>query len=124
MAHSITLIANRELVFTVCRNARTASAVLAMAFPSVCPSDCLLHAGIVSKRLHVECSTVPGSTRTICASVQRVLGCATPRRVLVRQLAWCRLSKVDSASDVSAAPLPAQRHHYVPSPLLCTTAEG
>ena len=47
-----------ELVFTARRNARIASAVLAMAIPSVCPSVCLSHAGIVSKRLHVLCSTV------------------------------------------------------------------
>ena len=36
-------------IFTARRNARIASAVLATAIPSVCPS----HAGIVSKRRHV-----------------------------------------------------------------------
>ena len=53
------------LVFTARRNARIASAVLAIAIPSVCPSVSLSvrlsvrlsHAGIVSKRLHVaRCS--------------------------------------------------------------------
>ena len=49
------------LLFTARRNARIASAVLATAIPSVCPSVrpsvCLPHAGIVSKRLHVaRCS--------------------------------------------------------------------
>ena len=44
-------------VFTARRNARIASAVLAMAFPSVWPSVCLSHASIVSKRRHVaRCS--------------------------------------------------------------------
>jgi len=45
------------IIITARRNARIASAVLAMAIPSVCPSACLSHAGIVSKRLHVaRCS--------------------------------------------------------------------
>jgi len=35
------------------QNARIASAVLATAIPSVCPSVHLSHAGIVSKRRHV-----------------------------------------------------------------------
>jgi len=43
--------------FTARRNARIASAVLAIAIPSVCPSVCLSvclsHAGIMSKLLHV-----------------------------------------------------------------------
>ena len=44
-------------VFTARRNARIASAVLAKTIPSVCPSVCLSHAGIVSKRLYVaRCS--------------------------------------------------------------------
>jgi len=44
-------------IFTARRNARIASAVLATAIPSVCPSVCLSRAGIVSKRLHVaQCS--------------------------------------------------------------------
>ena len=48
-------------IFTARRNARIASAVLAIAFSSVCPSVrpsvCLTHAGIVSKRRHVaRCS--------------------------------------------------------------------
>jgi len=50
------------LVFAARRNARIASAVLATAIPSVrptvrpsvCLSVCLSHAGIMSKRLHVE----------------------------------------------------------------------
>ena len=43
--------------FYSARNARIASAVLAMAIPSVCPSVRLSHAGIVSKRRHVaRCS--------------------------------------------------------------------
>jgi len=42
-----------RLVFTACRNARIASAVLAMTFPSVCLSVRPSHAGIVSKRRHV-----------------------------------------------------------------------
>jgi len=43
--------------FTARRNARIASAVLAMAFPSVCQSVRLSHAGIVPKRRHVaSCS--------------------------------------------------------------------
>ena len=45
-------------VFTARRNARIASAVLAIPIPSVrqsvCPSVRPSHAGIVSKRLHVE----------------------------------------------------------------------
>ena len=42
-----------SFVFTARRNARTASAVPAIAIPFVCPS----HVGIVSKRLHVaRCS--------------------------------------------------------------------
>ena len=50
-----------DFAFTARRNARIASAVLATAIPSVCPSvrpsACLSHAGIVSKRLHVaQCS--------------------------------------------------------------------
>jgi len=50
-------------VFTARRNARIASAVLATAILSVCPSVCLFvcpsHAGIVSKRRHVvRCSFV------------------------------------------------------------------
>jgi len=54
-----------ERLFTASRNARIASAVLAVAIPSVCPSFCLSvcpsvrpsHAGIVSKRRHVaRCS--------------------------------------------------------------------
>ena len=47
----------QKLVFTARHNARIASAVLAMAIPSVrlsvCLSVCLSHAGIVSKRRHV-----------------------------------------------------------------------
>jgi len=48
-------------IFTVRRNVRIASIVLATAIPSVCPSVrpsvCLSHAGIVSKRPHVaRCS--------------------------------------------------------------------
>jgi len=39
-----------DAIFTARRNAPIASAVLAVAFSSVCPS----HAGIVSKQLHVE----------------------------------------------------------------------
>ena len=43
--------------FYSARNARIASAVLATAIPSVCPSVRLSHAGIVSKRRHVaRCS--------------------------------------------------------------------
>ena len=38
-----------ELVFTARRNVRIASAVLATAIPSVCPSVRSSHAGIVSK---------------------------------------------------------------------------
>ena len=34
-------------VFTACRNAGIAGAVLATAVPSVCPSVCLSHASIV-----------------------------------------------------------------------------
>jgi len=41
------------LLFTACRNAHIASAVLATAIPSICLSVCLSHAGIVSKQLHV-----------------------------------------------------------------------
>jgi len=41
------------LIFTACRSARIASAVLAIAIPSVCLSVCpsvrLSHAGVVSK---------------------------------------------------------------------------
>ena len=45
------------MVFTACRNALIASAVLATAIPSVRPSVCPSHAGIVSKRRHVaRCS--------------------------------------------------------------------
>jgi len=40
-------------IFTVRAMARIASAVLATAIPSVCPSVCTSHAGIVSKRQHV-----------------------------------------------------------------------
>jgi len=40
-------------IFTARRNAGIASAVLAVAIPSVCPSVRLTHAGIVSKRRHV-----------------------------------------------------------------------
>jgi len=49
---------NFRPIFTARRNARIASAVLAMAlFPSVCPSVRLSHAGIVSKRRHIaRCS--------------------------------------------------------------------
>ena len=44
-------------IFTARRNARIASAVLATAIPSVCPSVRLSHAGIVSKRRHIaRCS--------------------------------------------------------------------
>ena len=48
-------------LFKARRNARIASAVLAIAIPSVCPSVrlsvCLSHAGIMSKRRHVaRCS--------------------------------------------------------------------
>jgi len=53
---TIAYLAARRLhsgVFTARRNARIASAVLAIAIPSVCPSVCLSHAGIVSKRLNV-----------------------------------------------------------------------
>ena len=56
------LVWNNFEIFTACRNARIASAVLATAIPSVCPSICLSvrrpsHAGIVSKRRHVaRCS--------------------------------------------------------------------
>jgi len=39
--------------FYSARNARIASAVLATAIQSVCPSVRLSHAGIVSKRRHV-----------------------------------------------------------------------
>ena len=50
------LLAYSDAIFTARRNARIASAVLAMAIPSVCPSVCpsvrLSHAGIVSKRLY------------------------------------------------------------------------
>ena len=42
-----------SLIFTARRNADIASAVLATAIPSVCPSVCLSHVSIVSKRLHV-----------------------------------------------------------------------
>jgi len=46
-----------HVVFTARRNARIASAVLAIAIPSVCLSVRLSHAGIVSKRRHVaRCS--------------------------------------------------------------------
>jgi len=45
------------MIFTARRNADIASAVLATAIPSVCPSVRLSHAGIVSKRRHVaRCS--------------------------------------------------------------------
>ena len=41
---------NAPMFITARRNARIASAVLAIAIPSVCLSVCLLHAGIMSKR--------------------------------------------------------------------------
>ena len=45
------------LIFTARRSARIASAVLAIAIPSACPSVRLSHAGSVSKRRHVaRCS--------------------------------------------------------------------
>jgi len=48
----------RWSLFTACRNAHIASAVIATAIPSVCPSVCPSHAGIVSKRRHVaRCSS-------------------------------------------------------------------
>ena len=44
-------------IFTACRNAGIASAVLAIAIPSFCPSVRPSHAGIVTKRRHVaRCS--------------------------------------------------------------------
>jgi len=53
-------------IFTGRRIARIASAVLAMAFPSVCPSVRLSHAGIVSKR------TTPRSTVQFALSDNRM----------------------------------------------------
>jgi len=48
---------SQNCIFYSAHNARIASAVLTTAVPSVCPSVCLSHAGIVSKRRHVaRCS--------------------------------------------------------------------
>ena len=43
-----------RVFFTARRNARIASALLAIEIPSVCLSVRLSHAGIVSKRQHIE----------------------------------------------------------------------
>jgi len=58
--------------FTARRNARIASAVLAIAILLVCPSVCLSvlsvwlsHAGIVSKRLHVPKNVPEGRPRPV-----------------------------------------------------------
>ena len=59
-------------VFTARRNARIASAVLAVPIPSLCLSVRLSHAGIVSKRLHVApCSMHCPTATTRPASANR-----------------------------------------------------
>ena len=47
-------LSNICLLFTARRNARIASAVLATAIPSIRPSVCLSHAGIVSCLLYTS----------------------------------------------------------------------